>query len=312
MRGPPDELRCASCAQKSYAMFEEPRVRISKPLPPFVTGSVVALAVIGTLVYWTWPEEVAFAVADPHVWDGEVWRFVTAVFLHKGWLHLLFNCYWTWQFGRTVEGWMGPLAYAGFFLLTAVGSSAAEFLAMGQGGVGLSGVGYALFGLLYALRRHKDFAAAQMQPQIVQLFVFWFFLCIALTYTHILAVGNVAHGAGCILGWLVGQALLLRRPAVGLAGVTVLVVVVSAACMYMPWNGGYATHAGFKCLTKGDEAGALYWFEKAERADPDDPIAPAMVKILRTLREGRQSGEKDGAKSVPADERLREPADEGD
>jgi GlpG protein len=255
-----------------------------------VTVSVLILATLGSLLHWGTPQAMDWAVADPWpIWEGQLWRFATTVFIHGNLIHLGFNLYWLWRFGRDVEVWMGSLLFAGFLLLVGAGSAAVEFLAFAHAGIGLSGVGYGLFGLLYALRRYKDFAAAQMQPQTVQFFVFWFFLCIVLTYTKLMPVANVAHGAGCVLGWLIGQAVLARGRVWLLAGLTVVVFGLIVAPLYMPWNGRYALYRGKKDLENRDYASALVWYEKAARAEPDNVDLHTLVRWLRAKGEEKDS-----------------------
>ena len=70
--------------------------------------------------------------------------------------------------------------------------------ALFYGGVGLSGVVYGLFGLLWVLSRRDSRFRDAMDRQTVQLMVAWFFLCIVLTITGAWKVANVAHGAGCV------------------------------------------------------------------------------------------------------------------
>jgi len=281
MYGAPDELRCRACAQKSYAPFEVPRSgRRTKVRTP-VTIVVAVAAALATLYYGSDPAgPVRYLIADGEdVWRGEVWRFLTCVLPHVNLLHLVFNLYWLWRFGRAVETWMGSVAYAGFVALVAAGSSSADFL-ISQGGIGLSGVGYALFGLLYALRRDKAFAAEQMHPQIVNLFVGWFFLCILLTYTKVMPVANVAHGAGAILGWLVGKSILVRQRVPAIVGVSVLVLGIIAATQYMPWNGAYAAHRGAQYAKQKNYAAALVWYRKAALAYPNNREVANYVRYL--------------------------------
>ena len=45
----------------------------------------------------------------------------------------------------------------------------------------------------------------------VQVFIGWFFLCIALTYANVMLVANIAHGAGFLFGMLYGSALFATR-----------------------------------------------------------------------------------------------------
>ena len=98
---------------------------------------------------------------------------------------------------------------AGLYALLATGSSLAEYDFGGQG-VGLSGVGYGLFGFLRVLSRRDRHFAGSVDEQTVVLFIAWFFLCIVLTVKDVMHIANVAHAAGCLLGLLTGYAVTGR------------------------------------------------------------------------------------------------------
>lgn len=102
----------------------------------------------------------------------------------------------------------GHLRAAALIALFALGSGSLEF-AFALGGVGLSGVGYGLFGLLWVLSRRDDRFRDAVDQKAVQLFVVWFFFCIAMTVMHIFSVGNIAHGAGAVLGILTATAIAM-------------------------------------------------------------------------------------------------------
>jgi len=42
---------------------------------------------------------------------------VTSMFLHGGWMHLLFNMHFLWIFGNNIEDFLGPLRFLGFYLV---------------------------------------------------------------------------------------------------------------------------------------------------------------------------------------------------
>ena len=42
---------------------------------------------------------------------------LTSMFLHGGWLHLLFNMHFLWVFGNNVEDFLGPLRFLAFYLV---------------------------------------------------------------------------------------------------------------------------------------------------------------------------------------------------
>jgi membrane associated rhomboid family serine protease len=162
-------------------------------------------------------------VMTPSAVGAEPWRLVTSALPHGDALHLAFNVYWLWVFGTLIEGALGHVALLSLIVFFAAGSGAAEYATF-VGGIGLSGVGYGLFGLLWAARRDRRFAGA-VDARTAQLFFFWFLFCIVLTVTDVEPIANVAHGVGWLLGALVGQGLGARGRErlvrwVGAAGIT--------------------------------------------------------------------------------------------
>src|SRR4051794_15366510 len=116
-----------------------------------VTGGLCLLAMLVTAAWGAHYSIEPFTESPLHVLD-QPWRLITSIFPHADIFHLAFNVYWIWVFGTLLEETFGHLAYAGIVLLLAAGSGAAE-LAVLDGGVGLSGVGYGLFGMLFVLSR---------------------------------------------------------------------------------------------------------------------------------------------------------------
>jgi lipopolysaccharide biosynthesis regulator YciM len=108
-----------------------------------------------------------------------------------------------------VEEAFGSLRTLAILLLFAVASSSADF-ALDLGGVGLSGVGYGLFGMLWVLSHYDERFEDTIDGQTIMLFIVWFFVCIVMTKTNLMLVGNVAHGAGAIVGLLLGATLVLH------------------------------------------------------------------------------------------------------
>ena len=91
--------------------------------------------------------KVVFLEASLPWVSGEYWRFITPVFLHFGWLHLVFNCLWMWEFGRRIEQRQGHLRVLGLLLVIGVVSNVAQFLWAGPALFGgLSGVIYGFAG----------------------------------------------------------------------------------------------------------------------------------------------------------------------
>jgi membrane associated rhomboid family serine protease len=59
------------------------------------------------------PLEVSAFLADPRAYRG----FLTSMFLHGGWLHVIGNLWMLWIFGDNVEDRMGRLRFLAFYTL---------------------------------------------------------------------------------------------------------------------------------------------------------------------------------------------------
>ena len=58
-------------------------------------------------------------------WDftDTAWRFVTTMFLHAGWIHLIGNMWYLWIFGDNIEDRLGHVGFAVFYLVGGVAAS---------------------------------------------------------------------------------------------------------------------------------------------------------------------------------------------
>lgn len=171
-----------------------------------VTAFVAGVAIAATGLWWS-GRNVDALMMDVRVWDKlELWRAFTSTLLHVNVVHLAFNLYWLWVFGTVVERVYGHVKTFGIYLLLAFGSALAEFSFL-SGGVGLSGVGYGLWGLLWVLERRDARFAGTVDRQTSQTFVIWFFACIVMTITDVMPIANIAHGVGAVMGMLLGLAM---------------------------------------------------------------------------------------------------------
>jgi membrane associated rhomboid family serine protease len=171
-------------------------------------------------IYWMYPLKT-YA-------NGEVWRHLTSTLLHGGPIHLLFNMYWIWYFGRAIEGRWGPHGMVLLWVAFGFASSAIQWTFSGAG-IGMSGVLYGLFGMVFVLRKTKDYAARTAHPQVNQVLLGWFVLCFFIG--HIWNIGNWAHGGGLAAGFLLGKAIdskyrsiLVPAAFVGMIGFGVLTI----------------------------------------------------------------------------------------
>ena len=76
--------------------------------------------------------------------------FVTSMFLHGGWLHLIGNMWTLWIFGDNVEDLMGPKRFLSFYLLTGMIAGVAHWLTNIDSTVPTVGASGAIAGVLGA------------------------------------------------------------------------------------------------------------------------------------------------------------------
>lgn len=133
----------------------------------------------------------------------EPWRYLSAMFVHFGALHLGFNMMALWDFGRATELRLGSGRFALVFVGTGIAGfvvsdvwyavSGAPALTAGASG-GLFGLIAALIGYLYAAR---DPAWKQY---LVRVAVY------AVIFALALSVNNAAHIGGFVVGFAMGYA----------------------------------------------------------------------------------------------------------
>lgn len=151
---------------------------------------------------------------------------VTSQFLHGDWLHLLFNLWTLWLFGRAVEDRLGSLRFLGFYLACGVAAGLAHALIDPTSTVPTIGASGAISGVLGCYVRLFPFARLVLFVPVIFLpwFVevpaigfalFWLITQIvpglfALGYGVSGGIAWWAHIGGFAAGWLLAP--WLRQP----------------------------------------------------------------------------------------------------
>lgn len=248
-------------------MLSPPSLKYVPQYP--ITASVAGAAIAVTLMWWT-GQNISPLLMDEQVWDRwQIWRALTCTLPHASFFHIAFNLYWLWTFGTLVERVFGHLKCAAIFVFLSAGSMLAEF-ALSSGGVGLSGLGYGLWGMLLILEQRDSRFADAVDRRTNQTFAIWFVVCVVLTVTNIMPVANIAHGAGAILGILLGYAIggnhvLKWQSRVGLAAIFSLILL--GATVFWPWV-NLSSYAGVEleqsaisALSRNDTSRAIQLLE---------------------------------------------------
>jgi membrane associated rhomboid family serine protease len=257
-----------------------------QPAPPLsripafpVVTVVAAMAIFVTIAVKTGKTEMQPFLMSSVAFDNQPWRLAASALPHLSAFHLIFNVVWLWILGTRLEETLGHVTTFVIIVVLAVGSAAAEF-AFAAGGVGLSGVGYGLVGCLFVLARKDRRFRDAIDKRTLVLFAVWFVLCVILTVTDVLPVGNVAHGAGFVLGVLVGYLIAPgAKPARAAAGVALVALVASSLAAAALWRPqlNFSVNAAFDdtlrawdALEAKQYAVAVRHLERALALDPND------------------------------------------
>jgi membrane associated rhomboid family serine protease len=81
---------------------------------------------------------------------GDFWPFLTNMFLHGGWMHLVGNMWTLWIFGDNVEDRMGVIRYLLFYLLCGAAAGLTHFLTAPGSSVPTVGASGAIAGVMGA------------------------------------------------------------------------------------------------------------------------------------------------------------------
>jgi membrane associated rhomboid family serine protease len=242
--------------------------------PKFPVSSLIALACLGiSLRYWFFHDLTGFVPASGSVSD-QPWTLVTSIFPHGSVLHLIFNLYWWWFFATRLEFVWGAPKLIGAVILLAIISSGAEYAFL-RGGIGLSGVVYGFCTLLWVVQGRYPALVGTVSRQTLHVFAAWFVVCVVLTIAGLLPVGNFAHGAGALGGWLLGKAIVSRdrRPLWIAALAATLVFAIAGSTIARPWVSLYRWSrsnalSGYYAFKEGRYEDAVRHLEAAKLENP--------------------------------------------
>lgn len=138
----------------------------------------------------------------------EPWRFVTAVFLHGGLLHIGFNMWVLMDVGPMVEELYGSARFLFIYVATGIfGYVVSSFT--GHFSIGGSGALLGLIGVMLALTWGRRSAGAQMMRSQI---IWWLIYIAVLGLIPGLGIDNYAHAGGFVSGFVLGKIMADRGP----------------------------------------------------------------------------------------------------
>lgn len=174
---------------------------------PMITYWLIAVNVILYVIpvlFGLYDDLIAnFSVWGPAIREGQTYRLLTGIFLHGGFVHLLFNCYALYVIGSQVENFLGRIKFLIIYLVAGVSGALFSMIFGNYASVGASGAIFGLMGALVHFGYHyRVYLGNVVKSQIIPLILLNLFLGFMMS-----GVDNFAHIGGLIGGSLMAIAL---------------------------------------------------------------------------------------------------------
>lgn len=174
----------------------------------------VLMTVFGIVVYndWNGTQNMRVLIffgakVNQLIATGELWRLFTAMFIHIGLIHLLFNLYALYMFGPLVEGYFGHRRFILIYLIGGLWGSVASYAFSQSLSAGASGAIFGLVGAttVYFLRYRENFGQQGRAVLQNMLFIIGLNLFFGLSTT---GIDNWGHMGGLLGGAAIAYGLL--------------------------------------------------------------------------------------------------------
>src|ERR1700738_742884 len=177
--------------------------------PPIVTWVLILINGVVFLFELTMPEPALeqffylFGIVPARythpgwaLWVGlpidDYWPFLTSMFLHGGWMHIIGNMWTLWIFGDNVEDRMGPIRFLFFYLLCGLAAGSVHWFTNPHSTIPTVGASGAIAGVMGAYL--VLFPPSRIIVLLPILFFPFFFELPAVTYLGFWALTQVFSG----------------------------------------------------------------------------------------------------------------------
>ncbi len=203
--------------QKILEKYQSPGGKIAQRSPKVTQIITVVCAAIYALQL-IWPLQFRILIFPwlspytPSYAPLEVWRLVTAAFLHGGLMHLLCNLYCLYIIGPELEELIGHRHFATLFLCGCIGGNILSVLFnVHSGGIGASTGIFALLTAYWAYNKRWSLGSTERAQAYGQGAVLFLVIGLAMTYFMGLTIlDNWGHLGGAIAG--LAYVKLSKRP----------------------------------------------------------------------------------------------------
>lgn len=160
-------VHCPECVREQRAQFTAnrrasgapSRVTVARRRFAMLDQKATVVIVAVSVVIWLLDQVSNRALTqllgyNAYYLPTQPWRMVTSLFVHSGFLHIAFNMWAVWIFGRMLENMLGTWRFLALYFISGLaGSMAVTLLAPQTSVVGASGAIFGLFAAFFMIQR---------------------------------------------------------------------------------------------------------------------------------------------------------------
>lgn len=171
------------------------------------------------------------AKSNIHIYEGEWWRFITPIFLHIGFFHLLMNSFALYYIGPAVERAYGSMRFLFIYLLAGISGSIVSFAFSPFLSAGASGAIFGCFGaLLYIGIQNRKVFFRTMGSNL--LIIIGINLAMGFVIPNIDNAGHIGGLIGGFLAALIVQFPKKQKKLLSLIGVVGAIILLGGLYQY--------------------------------------------------------------------------------
>jgi membrane associated rhomboid family serine protease len=218
------------------------------------------------------------------IYEGQYWGVVVNSLIHAFPLHILVNLAGLWVFGAFLERRIGFQRLFIFGLVSSIFTSLIQLTLSNDAGLGLTGVNYALFGLIFVLAfRNEKYQLKFHLATSLFMFAFLFF-SIYMNWTSDWFIGIEAEISGLFWGALIGLSSKIKFISVRWAVMFLPFTLALVTLFYAPWSSMWHCKKGIEFLEKGKIHKAVIQYQKALKIEPTNKIAIENLNQIQVYR----------------------------
>lgn len=215
------------------------------------------------------------------IYQGQYWGVVVNSLIHAFPLHIITNLIGLWIFAAFLERRIGWFKLFLFGLFSSVFTSLNQLGLTNDAGLGLSGVNYALFGLIFVLALKNPYYRMKFHIPISLFMILFLGFSIYMNLVHQWYIGIEAQLSGLFWGVLIGYTSKIKITSLRLTAMVIPFALSFTTLFYCPWSSMWQCYKGIEFHEKGNIQEALTHYQEALEIEPDNKIALMNVNLIK-------------------------------